>query len=301
MIPPISLNHDRFERVCYDRPEYPIYIRRGLLSLYPDYRAPDHWHDDIELILILQGQMEYNVNGQITLLKKGEGIFVNSGQMHFGFSGDHCECDFLCILFHPILLCSIPPFENDFVHPLIQNKSLPYLILRPGISWQAQILSLIQQIYTERDLPGGSMRAFSSFARIWALLWENAPDGPSDENRQSQNLAIIKKMVEFIQENYTQKISLPEIAAAGAVGQSKGCKLFDRYFSQSPNIYLNRYRLEKSIELLKSTDLSVTEIALATGFSNGSYYAETFRKWLGKSPTAFRKKISEKKPIPGNK
>ncbi len=62
-----------------------------------------------------------------------------------------------------------------------------------------------------------------------------------------------------------------------------------RYFSQSPNLYLNQYRLTKSAELLRETTMSITEIALSTGFSGASYYAETFRKWAGISPGEFRK------------
>ena len=65
-------------------------------------------------------------------------------------------------------------------------------------------------------------------------------------------------MARFIQENYMEKISLADIAAAGAVGQSKCCKLFARFFFQSPTMYL-------------------------------TYYTETFRKWMGKTPSEFRK------------
>lgn len=59
-------------------------------------------------------------------------------------------------------------------------------------------------------------------------------------------------------------------------------------FSQSPIAYLNRYRLTKSADLLRGTQLPVTKIALAVGFNNASYFAESFRKWTGKSPREFR-------------
>lgn len=95
-------------------------------------------------------------------------------------------------------------------------------------------------------------------------------------------------MVGFIQKNYTRKISLGDIAASGAVGQSKCCKLFTKYLGQTPNAYLVQYRLNKSIGLLRDTDMSITEIALSVGFGGASYYAETFRKWFGESPTQFR-------------
>ena len=50
-----------------------------------------------------------------------------------------------------------------------------------------------------------------------------------------------------------------------------------------------KYRLNKSALLLRETDMTITEIALSTGFGSASYYAESFRKWAGMSPSEFRK------------
>lgn len=129
----------------------------------------------------------------------------------------------------------------------------------------------------------------SSFSLIWALLLEHLPSASRTEDHTNTDLTAIRNMTGFIQQNYTSRISLKEIAAAGSVGISKCCKLFSRYFSQSPNLYLNQYRLNKSAQLLRETDMTITEIALSTGFGSASYYAESFRKWAGMSPGKFRK------------
>ena len=102
----VDLKDDRSEIVHYDFEEYPIYIRKSMLSSYHNFEAPPHWHDDIELITVLQGEMEYNVNGEIITIQQDEGIFINSRQLHYGFSKTKEECEFLCILIHPIMLCS---------------------------------------------------------------------------------------------------------------------------------------------------------------------------------------------------
>ena len=288
MIPSIVLNDDRSENVCYNTPDYPVYIRRRLLSRYPDYKAPNHWHDDVEFIRILSGSMKYNVNGEVTELKAGGGIFVNSGQMHFGFSDTEEECDFLCIILHPMLLTSVFSYENDFVLPLIRNRKFPFLRLTPDTDWQRDITASLDLLYANHKLRTAPLHALASFAKIWAILSEHAPEDDGRPNRQSQNLQTVKNIVGFIQKNYRNKLSLSDIAFSGAVGQSKCCRLFARYFSQSPTEYLNRYRISKSLDLLRSTDLSVTEIALSAGFGSASYYAETFRQHLGKSPREFR-------------
>ncbi len=284
----IRLNDDYSERVQYNNPDYPIYIRRGLLSGYPEYRAPDHWHDDIEFLCVLSGRMKYNVNGDITELEEGDGIFVNARQMHFGFSDEEQECDFFCILLHPVLLSSLPAYENDFIKPLLRNSRLPFLKLRSDTGWHREILSRLYLIYHNRESSLAPLEVLSAFAAIWAQLSRHLPDSDRKKPRKSQDLLIIKNMVRFIQTNYRKKISLAEIAASGAVGQSKCCRLFARYFSRTPNEYLTHYRLRKSMELLHDPDMTVTEIALSTGFGSASYYAETFRRKLGKSPKEYR-------------
>lgn len=284
----IELRDDRSEKIQYDNPDYPVYIRRGSLSLYPNYKAPSHWHNDIELIAILDGEMNYNINGESITLHKDEGIFINAGQMHFGFSDSRTECHFICVILHPLLLCTVPACEQKFILPVIRNSCAPFIFLNLHIDWQLEVLKQIHFMNQIKDQKTAPLKVQSSFFSIWSLLYENIPQSGTITGKQNIDLTITKNMVGFIQKNYSRKISLMEIAASGAVGQSKCCKLFAKYFSQTPNGYLTQYRLNKSIELLHDTDQSITEIALSVGFGSASYYAETFRKWIGKSPTEYR-------------
>lgn len=147
----MNLKDDCSEKINYDFVDYPIYIKKGLLSSYPNYAAPIHWHDDIELIAVLQSEMKYNINGEIVNLSKGEGIIVNSRQMHFGYSDDKKECEFYCILLHPLLLCINSAYEKDFVIPIIKNKNTDYITLSQKQEWHKEIFHLIEQIYSVKD------------------------------------------------------------------------------------------------------------------------------------------------------
>lgn len=99
----------------------------------------------------------------------------------------------------------------------------------------------------------------------------------------------MKRMLLFIERSYAERVTLAQISEAGMVGQSTCCRLFARFVNMSPVAYLNRYRLWRSTELLRDTDASVTEVALTVGFGGASYYAESFRAWLGMSPSAYRR------------
>lgn len=120
-----------------------------------------------------------------------------------------------------------------------------------------------------------------------SLVYENSKIAALPKVR-NDDLTIIKNMVGYIQKFYCEKITLSDIAATGAVGQSKCCKLFDRYIGFTPNAYLIKYRLNQSTWYLKNTDMTITEIAQAVGFSGSSYYAEAFWKWYGVSPSGYR-------------
>ncbi len=72
----VDTRSDGSEKVKYDYEGYFAYIRKGLLSNYQNFAAESHWHDDLEFISVLSGNMDYNINGKILHLKAGQGIIV---------------------------------------------------------------------------------------------------------------------------------------------------------------------------------------------------------------------------------
>lgn len=285
----MKINEDRSERLNYSYVNYPIYIRESCLSEYPDYKALAHWHDDIELMYILSGEIQYNVNGKIITITKGNGIFINTKQMHFGFSSNKKECQFICVRLHPMLLCINGAYEQDFVLPILSCLHLDYIYLNRETDWQSQILQLVIAMNDAKESKAAPLKIQNYFTQIWIELFENTSHKEED-TVGATDFRTLKRMIGYIQKNYSEKLSLSKIASAGAVGQSKCCKLFAQYIGQTPNSYLINYRLQKCVELLQNTDMTMTEIALATGFCGSSYFAESFRKKYGISPRNFRER-----------
>ena len=144
-------------------------------------------------------------------------------------------------------------------------------------------------MYRAKDDIFAPLTVSSLFLKMWSILFSNLNTSMSSEN-QSNDFTVLKNMIGYIQKFYREKITLDNIALSGAVGQSKCCKLFNKYTGMTPNMYLIQYRLNQSMWYLKNTDKNVTEIAQAVGFSASSYYAEAFRKWCNQSPSEYRKK-----------
>lgn len=287
----LDLFNDNSERIPYNRPDMPIYIGRGQLSNFVNLSASGHWHDDIEFSVILNGQMSYNINGTIHTVKQGEGVFINSRQFHSHYSENNTDCEYICVLLHPVLLCANQYLEKNCVVPILSNNAFPYTILHEDGSWKADLIADVRHIY---DLCGTAERACeimiqSLFFRIWSILFSNMPDTIQPASGSGNRLTALRDMIGFLQKNYGEKITLSDIATAGNVCPSNCCIIFNEYLHQAPIQYLITYRLNKSAELLKNTSMSITEIALESGFTGVSYFAETFRKHFGRSPTQYRK------------
>ncbi len=276
---------DGSEKVIYDYDGYFAYIRRGFLSHYPNYSADSHWHDDLEFIYIISGEMDYNINGEIVTLHTGEGIFVNSRHIHFGFSHKHAECEFLCVLLHPILLCSTQSFERDFVLPFLSSQ--PFVVLSDNIPWQKSINCEIKEIYSKRECEAAPVYIQNSFYIIFSRLFENS--NPKSDKTADRKLSILKDMLNFIHKNFSEKLTLSEIAKSGNVSKSTCSAIFKKYLKDTPANYLISYRLKTAAKLLRETDMNIAEISTAVGFLSISFFTKTFRENFKVTPTKFRK------------
>lgn len=125
----MQMQEKYFEKVAHSFSDFPILIEHNYISNYPNYSAFNHWHNDLELTIIISGHLYYNINGHTICIQKGDGVFINSRQLHFGFSKDNTECEFICIVFSPTLLASSTMIEQLYIKPIIQNSNLPYLYL----------------------------------------------------------------------------------------------------------------------------------------------------------------------------
>ena len=276
---------------------FPVYIRKGSLSAYHDFQALSHWHEDLEWIYVETGQMQYNVNGEILTLRQGEGLFVNSKQLHFGYGNGAGDCTFLCVLFHPALLCSSACVEQRFVQPVLENGAMPCQVLRPGVELEDDILDLLRQLWDSWCGPVFPLQAQSLIFQLWTRLFALSRLPAREAHRpESQHLTLLKSMIRFICRHYPEHVTLARISQAGHVGKMTCCAIFQKYTGETPVSYLTSYRLKKAAELLEGTDQPITDICMAVGFGSPSHFASLFRRAYRCTPREYRARAREIPP-----
>ena len=107
--------------------------------------------------------------------------------------------------------------------------------------------------------------------------------------RYKKHRSDILKVIDYIHMNYEKEITLGELSSLINYSSSYFSSLFKSVTSKSYIEYLNHYRIKKSMELLKNTDMRVIDVAARVGFENVSNFNRMFKKLIGMSPTDYKK------------
>jgi len=105
----------------------------------------------------------------------------------------------------------------------------------------------------------------------------------------SKTQRLVRKAMAYIHEHYTEAISREALARHVGMDDDYLTYCFHKEMGMAPIAYLNRYRVNQAKGLLTQGELSITEVALAVGFSDSGYFTRVFRREVGTSPGAYRR------------
>ncbi len=289
----VRTRDDGSEIVNYDDPSFSSYIHDGYVYSGCTWERVTHFHKDVELLSVHSSCMGYSINGKEVFLEKGDTIFVNSDQLHYSFSTPPHEGRYIIAVLHPRILCSNYAVEAKAVLPVITDKRIPFIHFRSGDRDAAHMQELM--LYLHRQALGNEFLITKTFFEIWEIIMNriNETGDFSGDDLVNKNVhnEVLKAMMNYVDKNYMNNITLADVASAGGVSKSLCNQVFNRYTQMSPIEYIMHFRARKVADLLQSEDLSMSQIAERTGFSGASYMAETFKKFYKFSPREYKKSI----------
>ena len=279
---PLNIREDGSEVLEYNAPDFPISTAYADLVIFPDYAAGCHWHQDFEALITLDGDMDYQVNGQHVYLEKGDAIFVNGRRLHYGYSAAMQNRNYCYAVFHPELI-GLTPAVASALERFSRDSSPDYWLLSARNEKDRQAIEQIHFLCDHAD-PKEALAVVSKCAALLEEMMNRSTDNA--EHAIDHDWAVIRKMVGYIQIHYQDRILLEEIASAGAVCRSKCCQLFREKLHTTPMNYVIRYRLDKACDLIREGS-SITDAAFSTGFQGLSYFSESFKKTFGIKPSQY--------------
>lgn len=108
-----------------------------------------------------------------------------------------------------------------------------------------------------------------------------------DESRKNQS--IVEKIHQFIKDHYTENIGRNEIAEYVFFAPEYLSKMYKKKTGINLTDYINQYRMEQAKVLLEKEDVRVSDVAVKVGFENFAYFSSLFKKYIGLSPSEYRK------------
>ena len=268
-----------------DDPFSTYHIQNGGQS----FQIPVHWHDELEIIYVKSGFLTVNISGENYIGKPGDAFVVSPGNLHF-MGSQTGTVDYFTFLFplKYIAFRSDDMLDDKLIEPLNSGHLMISPEIKDTVKEQCEQLArvYVAEIDKSESKITSQIRKKIILLQFIHELWKK---GFIVENDTTGRNTVEKEMVSYIQQNYTGKILLREFGEQFHLSE----KYISRYFKEHFHITLSQYvtylRLEHAKQMLQETDISVTEVAMQSGYQNISYFIRSFKKTYGVSPLKYRK------------
>lgn len=278
------------ENIPHGTKEYP-YDQCFIHNIRRQFQFPVHWHDEFEIIYIRQGNLQIFIEEHEYSGKAGSIFLVNPKELHFMRSSD-LSTAYYTLLF-PLELISFQSedeLEQTLLSPLRSGQLLLVNQLTEGGLLQ-ELGGLFDELIllNEQKPPYYQLKTRILLLTFLSRMMEyglfTMPKSPGSQTGRQKELLL------YIREHYTEKITLQTLSEQFHLSEKYISRYFKEHFYLTFSDYLNHLRLTCAKRLLETTELSVTEISLCSGFPNVSYFIRTFKKYYGISPLKYRKTL----------
>lgn len=250
---------------------------------------PPHWHIPFELIMPVVNSYRVKCGAKEFFLRESDVLIICPGVIHELFAPEYGER-----MIFQSSLSSIALNELDVLSSIIS----PAILITPEKYPQIheEIRQLMLQIKKEfaQALPYSGTLVYSHFLRILAEVGRNQAEiiqqnFDAKNSKQKEYMEKFLFVTNYINEHFTEDLALEDVASLAGFSKYHFTRLFRQYAGTTFYKYLNQKRIAHAKNLLLDPDLSVTEVALQSGFTSISAFLRMFRLANSCTPTEFRK------------
>ena len=259
---------------------------------------PMHWHEHLEIALVLEGRGGFGLGGRDLPAGPGDVFFIDDSQPHVAHAAVDATMRLLLVLFRPELIAGPGCREFDLGYLTAFRPEDPGTSPRvPGTSRLAGEIAValteLQDIsrrahHSERQLADATLR------RVLALV--NRDRGPDASAATGGSAAtrreIIRPVLAYIDRHAREPITLAQVAAVAHVSPSRVRHVFKEVTGVGFKEYVTHVRMAEAKRLLLSSDRPVAEVAEAVSYTNLSQFYKVFERSCAMSPGEYRRYYS---------
>lgn len=271
----------------------------GINSFFYDCRNaptsgifPLHWHQCLEIIAVKRGWLEIEIERESYRIETDDLAVINPSQLHSCARFDPSAALY-CVMIDMNFFRSryVESVEEKYIAPLLEGEiSLPC-----KVSGNTQLSKLICESFEtfSEQSEGYQLRLKALLFQVLFLLFTQCGDVRRIEpkkNPVSLSRERVNTILRYVDEHYAERIKLDDLVQVLHINKYYICKIFQHYIGKTFLDYVNLVRIQKAVDLIVSTNDSITAIAFATGFQDINYFSRMFKRVMGISPTELRKR-----------
>ncbi len=252
-----------------------------------------HLHHGYEIVYVKSGKGTIKVEDKEVHYDDGTLVLIGPSIPHFGFSNTTYPDNFEVVIhfddeFVQNRIGAFPEFSS--IHKLIESSKR---ILVFDCQTKKEVTPLFDRI-TKLNPTEQLISIFELLSKLSKVKTHQSLLGKDLGEHFAQSKQI-KKVFDFINENFHSQISTRDIAAQVSLTTNSFCRMFKNLTGKSFITYLNDYRIHRATLLLEVTDASISQIMRECGFENPSYFARVFFQAKKLQPTEYRNNIRKSK------
>ena len=248
-----------------------------------------HNHEMLEILAVRTGELKVELDGKKYHLRAGDAVVVNPFQLHYGeWICNGRQNEYVCLTVDLSTWLSIPHSRlPECAEQLLSGHyRFREWLPKEDNTNALERLSRIESLFGAEGAAKESLLA----AELYLLLGERLADGygPCEsEAPRKKDVEFMRQVSEYLVLHYAEPISTADIAGALFLTVPCFCYTFKRYFDMSFLNYLCQYRVTRAIELYREREQSLSELAVAVGFSDYGYFSRCFKKYTGEAPAVY--------------
>ncbi len=238
-----------------------------------------HFHSHHELYYLIDGNINYLIGNSVYNIKKGTLIIIPPNTLHK-------STDMLSNERTRILISVDKSFVTEFNSAVLECPDVLFYKIQTNSRVHDIFLQLLDETKKYNDIV---MQKALLYELLVLLSRMKAQDTVSiDKIMQNTRLSEI---ISYINAEYASDITLSLLAKKYYTNATYLSRIFKEYTGFTFSEYLNKYRIAKAADVLKTTDKNITETAIATGFNSCNHFCKTFKSIMGVSPLQYKKSI----------
>lgn len=245
--------------------------------------TPMHWHEEAELIYVEYGEISIFSSGHYEKMTSGEMMFVNPCDIH-GIETSTGNVRYYAFVFLEELLASAvrDAIQAEFMEKLIRGDEIIKGETFRGAETAVKIL-------VEANTPPKRDMLATKGALYLLLSWLKENGYVVKRTHTQTETERDREIISYISDNCAAKLTLGELSEKFHMSENYFCRYFKKHFGQTAFEFINYHRIENAAELLRTTERSVTDIAISCGFESMSYFSRKFRQVKFMTPKDYRR------------